>query len=65
MINGIIYLILLLSIAIQQPANATTQICQEVAAELTLAKDHLDITDEEIRELYEKCLTVEGWGTYS
>lgn len=65
MINGLIYLLLLFTLTTQEPVNATTQICQEVAAELTFAKDDLGITDEEIRELYEKCLTVESWGTYS
>lgn len=66
MINGILYLLLLFSLVLPTtPANATTQICQEIAAELTFAKDDLGITDEEIRKLYEKCLTVESWGTYS
>ena len=66
MVNGIIYLLLLFTLVLpSSPAEATTTICQEVAAELTFAQDELGITDEEIREVYEKCLTVESWGTYS
>ena len=69
MINGTILLLWILplftNLNLIPQVSATPNHCQEIAAELTFAQDELDITDEEIREVYEKCLTVESWGTYS
>ena len=66
MINGIIYFLLLFTVVLPTtPANATPSICKEVAAELSYHIDDLDITQEDIDDIYERCMSVESWGTYS